>query len=184
MLYWPFDKKNGPSFQIKKQSGSPWMNIDTISPVVWWFILILHVQPHYLLSYKEQINAEKRIKRYLHHKLYPSQNACLSLVPSWKAFNLFPSCSGTCSCRQGAQERKQAHVNSFIPVGPYLSSIFMMKMSDQQVEVDDIWSEALRWWRMQALRLVHFNIHTCKNHRLLRSQALVERQYVAPGSQQ
>ncbi len=92
----------------------------------------------YLLSYQEQTNDEKRIKRYLHHKLHPSPNACLSFLPPWKAFNLFPSCSGTDSRGQGAQEMKLAPVNILVPVGPYLSNILMMKMSEQQVEVDDI----------------------------------------------
>lgn len=92
----------------------------------------------YLLSYQEQTNDEKRIKRYLHHKLHPSPNACLSFLPLRKAFNLFPSSSGTDSRGQGAQEMKPAPVNILVPVGPYLSNIFMMKVSEQQVEVDDI----------------------------------------------
>ncbi len=78
---------------------------------------------------------------------------------------------------------KPAPVNILIPVGPYLSNIFMMKVSEKQLEVDDIYSEAKSWWRMQVLTRVHFNIRARKNHGLLHSQALMEREYVAPGSQ-
>lgn len=98
----------------------------------------MFIHSDYLVSYEEQTNDEKRIKRNLHHKLHPPQNACLSFLPPRKAFNLFPSCSETDSHGQRVQEMKPAPV----PAGPYLSNIFMMKVSEQQVEVDDIWSEA------------------------------------------
>lgn len=65
--------------------------MDTVLPAVSRFLsALMFSRSDYLVLYREQTN-EKRIKRYLHRKLHPPKNACLSFSLQQKAFNLFPS---------------------------------------------------------------------------------------------